>query len=107
MIDIFLIFGQLYPFAEVVLLTLMEYKREGDGSGEEEPAAGSEKETPENPEDAGTGQDKLYWYRFTGQIKIQDNIKSNLILIRGESSSRNCSSLLSWIYYHSFCLLPK
>ena len=33
MIDIFLIFGQLYPFAEVVLLTIMEYLREGDGSG--------------------------------------------------------------------------
>ena len=33
MIDIFLIFGQLYPFAEVVLLTTMEYLREGDGSG--------------------------------------------------------------------------
>ena len=46
MIDIFLIFGQLYPFAEVVLLTIMEYHREGDGStGEKEPAIGSE-ETP-------------------------------------------------------------
>ena len=33
MIDVFLIFGQLYPFAEVVLLTIMEYLREGDGSG--------------------------------------------------------------------------
>ena len=36
MIDVFLIFGQLYPFSEVVLLTIMEYHREGDGSGEEE-----------------------------------------------------------------------
>jgi hypothetical protein len=35
MIDIWLIFGQLVPFAEVVLLTAMEYYREGDGSGEE------------------------------------------------------------------------
>ena len=33
MIDVFLIFGQLYPFFEVVLLTIMEYYREGDGSG--------------------------------------------------------------------------
>ena len=33
MIDIFLIFGQLYPFAEVVLLTMMEFQRDGDGSG--------------------------------------------------------------------------
>ena len=41
MIDVFLIFGQLYPFSEVVLLTMMEYKREGDGSGEEEPESGS------------------------------------------------------------------
>ena len=33
MIDIFLIFGQMYPFTEVVLLTVMEYQRDGDGSG--------------------------------------------------------------------------
>ena len=33
MIDVFLIFGQLYSFAEVILLTTMEYHREGDGSG--------------------------------------------------------------------------
>ena len=42
MIDIFLIFGQLYPFAEVVLLTIMEYHRDGDGSGEEKPSTDSE-----------------------------------------------------------------
>ena len=30
MVDIWLIFGQLYPFAEVVLLTIMEYYRPGD-----------------------------------------------------------------------------
>ena len=63
MIDIFLIFGQLYPFSEVVLLTMMEYKREGDGSGEEEPAGDSEEKV------AGSSQeDHLYWYRFTGKI---------------------------------------
>ena len=51
MIDLFLIIGQLYPFAEVVLLTIKEYNREGDGSGvkesdidsEEQLAIGSEK----------------------------------------------------------------
>ena len=42
MIDIFLIFGQLYPFAEVVLLTIMEYQREGDGSGEDADGGGLE-----------------------------------------------------------------
>jgi hypothetical protein len=36
MVDVWLIFGQLVPFAEVVILTAMEYHREGDGSGEEE-----------------------------------------------------------------------
>ena len=75
MIDIFLIFGQLYPFAEVVLLTIMEYQREGDGSGEEEPDSGSKdgakeeilatslnvKEDPEN---------KLYWLKVTGNLCI-------------------------------------
>ena len=32
MIDLWLIFGQLIPFLEVVLLTAMEYHREGNGS---------------------------------------------------------------------------
>ena len=75
MIDIFLIFGQLYPFSEVVLLTLMEYHREGDGSGEEEPAAGndkkpdtdSEKDTPEaKAEQVKSVEYQLYWYKVTG-----------------------------------------
>ena len=91
MIDVFLIFGQLYPFSEVVLLTMMEYHREGDGSGEEEPAAGSDKkpstvshkkpdtdsnEKPgtdpeENTPDAQdekvkSVEDQLYWYKVTG-----------------------------------------
>ena len=35
MIDVWLIFGQLVPFVEVVLLTIMEFYREGDGSGED------------------------------------------------------------------------
>jgi hypothetical protein len=34
MVDVWLIFCQLVPFVEVVLLTAMEYYREGDGSGE-------------------------------------------------------------------------
>ena len=37
MVDYWLIFGQLIPFIEVVLLTAMEYNREGDGSGEGPP----------------------------------------------------------------------
>ena len=75
MIDIFLIFAHLYPFSEVVLLTIMEYQREGDGSGEEEPDSGSKdgakeeipatslnvKEDPEN---------KLYWLKVTGNLCI-------------------------------------
>ena len=86
MIDIFLIFGQLYPFAEVVLLTIMEYHREGDGTGYEKPTLDIEKKTPEagteekadTPEtDAEKLEDKLYWYRVTGESKI---IKSYLIL---------------------------
>ena len=38
MIDFWLIYCQLIPFIEVILLTIMEWKRDGDGSGEEEPA---------------------------------------------------------------------
>ena len=33
MVDVWLIFCQLIPFAEVILLTLMELNRDGDGSG--------------------------------------------------------------------------
>ena len=87
MIDIFLIFGQLYPFAEVVLLTIMEYHRDGDGSGEEEPSTDSEdvktptnskNETPPTDPKKVTSatsaevledpEDKLYWYKVTGGI---------------------------------------
>ena len=61
MIDIFLIFGQLYPFAEVVLLTMMEFQRDGDGSGMME-----DEDTPEEGKTASEHEDKLYWYRVTG-----------------------------------------
>ena len=68
MIDIFLIFAQLYPFAEVVLLTIMEYRREGDGSGDYLDAA---KETVDTGNEERTlpnkrPEDKLFWYKFTG-----------------------------------------
>ena len=64
MIDVFLIFGQLYPFSEVVLLTIMEYKREGDGSGEETPATAVEAKKT-------ASEDHLYWYKVTGESNSQ------------------------------------
>ena len=64
MIDIFLIFGQLYPFAEVVLLTMMEFQRDGDGSGMME-----EEDTPQEGKTDSEPEDKLYWYRVTGESK--------------------------------------
>ena len=79
MIDIFLIFGQLYPFAEVVLLTIMEYQREGDGSGDENNDLDTEKKTPETDDEKkvdtpekrlGLPEDKLYWYKVTGGSNI-------------------------------------
>ena len=39
MIDVWLLFGQLVPFTEVALLTVMEYFRKGDGSGEDTSSA--------------------------------------------------------------------
>ena len=74
MVDIFLIFGQLYPFFEVVLLTMMEYTREGDGSGEEEPKADSKGETPDTGEEEKLDkpEDKLYWYKVTGGNDAED-----------------------------------
>ena len=81
MIDVFLIFGQLYPFFEVVLLTTMEYHREGDGSGEEELGTASEERSHGTGSNAGSPdtqvgvgqmpQDKLFWYRFTGDKIIR------------------------------------
>ena len=67
--DIFLILGQLYPFSEVVLLTMMEFHREGDGSGMEdhEPAIESDdkSEHPSAPAQKN-GEDKLYWFKVIG-----------------------------------------
>ena len=91
MIDVFLIFGQLYPFSEVVLLTIMEYKREGDGSGETEeetPATALEDKKEETPDTAveakkektpdtaveakkTANEDSLYWYKVTGESNSQ------------------------------------
>ena len=50
MVDIFLIFGQLYPFTEVALLTIMEYLREDEGNAKDILAA-----------------DKLRWLKVTGK----------------------------------------
>ena len=85
MIDIFLIFGQLYPFCEVVLLTIMEYNREGDGIGgimsatgyEKEPATDSVDKGDNDSEDSKAGdskekiaeapvKDKLHWLKLAG-----------------------------------------
>ena len=83
MIDLFLIFGQLYPFAEVVLLTAMEYQREGDGSGIMEDHPDSEEETPEILETSmNRPEDKLYWYRVTGKFR------SNMLLFDLHSFQR-------------------
>ena len=75
MIDIFLIFGQLYPFAEVVLLTIMEYHREGNGTGDEtlvlvpeknNPDTGNEDRSDTPKRDVKKPENKLYWYKVTG-----------------------------------------
>ena len=76
MIDIFLIFGQLYPFSEVVLLTIMEYHREGDGSGADETKIYSEEETHDTGDEEKLDKpvDKLYWYKITGRTNISNNV---------------------------------
>ena len=66
MIDIFLIFGQMYPFTEVVLLTVMEYQRDGDGSGmtdvDEDPDIDNPKKEKSN------SKTTLYWCNVAGEI---------------------------------------
>ena len=109
MIDVFLIFGQLYPFSEVVLLTIMEYKRDGDGSGGE-PTGIPDDKSP-NDEASGTAvvtsktpEDKLYWFRFTGESGFR-KYHITLFFSRRETSSLCGPYLLGWIYNHSLCLL--
>ena len=95
MIDIFLIFGQLYPFSEVVLLTMMEYKREGDGSGEDkvEEEGGEKGDTPGLPvKDKKPAVDKLYWLRFAGG-HIFCFLPYYLFYCRGENSTWSCGCL--------------
>ena len=102
MIDIFLIFGQLYPFTEVVLLTIMEYKREGDGSGE------AEVETHATAvEFKGKAQvDNLYWYKVTGERNsCLHCFKLILSDFRGNNSAWNCGYLCFWIFNPCFGLL--
>ncbi len=79
MVDIWLIFGQLVPFAEVVLLTAMEYIREGDGSGEEkldsstfmkveDHEEGKEEATvPERDDVTNRSMRQMYWLKVTGE----------------------------------------
>ena len=73
MIDVWLIFCQLIPFTEVILLTIMEHFREGDGTGEndrsedEEDAVNNKPgvEAPEPPK-----KDKLKVFRFIGNLIV-------------------------------------
>ena len=85
MVDIWLIFGQLVPFAEVVLLTAMEYIREGDGSGEEETTTSPQVDQPDDHQDiveTNKGvqstepssclpkqhEMKMFWLKLTGTL---------------------------------------
>ena len=128
MIDVFLIFGQLYPFSEVILLTIMEYHREGDGSGEVKTADASQQDildvgnqenmdtpvrvedmkiTDTAPETVNEPVDKLYWYKVTGENNARGNIQLILVLFRGKDSAWSCGFLLYWIHHHSFHILLK
>ena len=70
-VDIWLIFGQLVPFSEVILLTAMEYIREGDGSGEDEiTVAAEEKDQDDTADNKGVEEGKqmrqMCWLKVTG-----------------------------------------
>ena len=132
MIDVFLIFGQLYPFAEVILLTIMEYHREGDGSGHVETSTASQVDFPDTdskdnlreenmdtsvkvreeqimvaaPKTGCEPVEKLYWYKVTGESSVEI-IQLIPALFRGKDTSRNYGIFLYWIYHHSLLFLPK
>ena len=96
MIDVFLIFGQLYPFAEVILLTIMKFHREGDGSGEIN--ASQEDFTPVKVDNetieitakeiGGEPVDKLYWFKVTGESNVR-RIQLTNALFRVKDTSWN------------------
>ena len=73
MVDIWLIFGQLVPFAEVVLLTAMEYIREGDGSGadfirkEDHEEEKEEAIVPVRDDVKNRSIKQMYWLKVTGE----------------------------------------
>ena len=67
MVDVWLIFGQLVPFIEVVLLTAMEYIREGDGSGEDELKEEKEENGSERTDDQRRANRQMYWLKIAGE----------------------------------------
>ena len=107
MIDIFLIFGQMYPFTEVVLLTVMEYQRDGDGSGmiEEDDIPDESSKKNKNGE-----KNALYWCNVTGE---RERVKpfTDYFLFQNKRSSQLllfCSSAATLLYLFSFtCLISR
>ena len=76
MIDVWLIFCQLIPFLEVVLLTLSEYFRKGDGSGQEQddvisgvPKIGEVSTISGQNTGTVVAKKEKNWIRFTGKSK--------------------------------------
>ena len=99
MIDIFLIFGQMYPFTELVLLTIMEYQREGDGSGMMD-----EEDVPDAPTKGNSGSNTtLYWCYVTGEIHRLKVYPLSLIVSEQKNPTYDCRYfllLLHWIIYN-------
>ena len=103
MIDIFLIFGQMYPFTEVVLLTVMEYQRDGDGSGmvEEEGAPDEISKKSKKSE-----KNALYWCNVTGERERVKPFKLKIFFFRTKDPPNYCCPVLLRLYRSVSSVLP-
>ena len=98
MIDVWLIFCQLIPFIEVILLTIGEYLRTGDGSGEEQSDVVSEvqkidQQSEEDEVSTISGQDEVTMGPQTKVAKIpveawkENREKRNWVKFAGENET--------------------
>ena len=70
MVDVWLIFGQLVPFSEVILLTAMEFIREGDGSGHDDLTSPDGVKVDEEEDEEVKGpkvSSKMFWLKVAGE----------------------------------------
>ena len=106
MVDIWLIFGQLVPFLEVVLLTAMEYIRVGNGSGEGDLTDKKDNKEPDVLDtETEKRERKMYWLKFTGDKHIK--VFDNYFYCREDCHAGSHTGFYSGLCHHLYLVLPK